>query len=169
MMLRDLYRHQEVEGEVDADFVANAIGSGHYWALDWKYDGLFEDNMKDPQVVSEVANLLTMWSTLENSYANLSQADKNRVMTETNRSGKELTFPGFDGNEEPDHFFIARFMINDLKRFGWFQGRDLNSHWPRLASYRRMLSAFQSMQEHLVGRTLTASEIIHLLNAPKSK
>ena len=167
MMIRDLYHHLKVDGEIDPDFVSKALGGGHYWALDWKYDGLSEDNMKDPRLVSEVAEVLTMWSFIENGYASLSESDKKRVTSETGLDGEDVRFQGFDGNEESDHFFVARFMIDDLNRFKWFQGRELNSHWPRVAAYRRMLSAFESNRAHIMGRTLSASEIIDLIDAWK--
>ena len=58
---------------------------------------------------------------------------------------------------------IAGFLINELDRFTSFAGRDLNSHWPALETYRRMLQVFVPMRRTLTGRELGASEIIEVL------
>ena len=56
-------------------------------------------------------------------------------------------------------------MIDDLKRFTHFAGRDLNSHMPVIEGYRRMYRVFEPIRATLVGRELRASEIIEVLKA----
>lgn len=56
-------------------------------------------------------------------------------------------------------------MIDDLKRFTHFVGRDLNSHMPVIEAYRRMYRVFEPIRVKLVGHALTAAEIIELLKA----
>ena len=55
--------------------------------------------------------------------------------------------------------------MNEMDRFPSFKGRDLNSHAPHLAGYLRMAAVFEPIRATLIGRELTASEIITLLNA----
>ena len=164
MMLCDHYKHQKVDGDIDPSFVSEAISRGHYWALDWKYD-MFHDQVDSPQVVSEVCDVLEMWSFIERGYAKLSEKDKERVESEAEPFGKYVAFEGFDGNNESDHRSVALFLINDMRRFDRFKGRDLNSHCPSIDAHRRMLAIFKPMQETLVGGELSASQIIDLLKA----
>lgn len=164
LMLRDLHKHLKVKGEIDPDFVAEAIAGGHYWGLRWRYSGIFHDYEDSEKTVTEVVDVLDMWVFLESSHGKLSQKDKAQIESEAGPLGKNVRFPGFDGNNETEHLGIARFLIDDLERFSSFKGRDLNSHSPSIEAYRRMVRAFGPMREHLVGRGLSAAEIIAVLN-----
>lgn len=82
-------------------------------------------------MVKDVVNILTMWSSIENSYEKLSLEDKEIVQIEATPFGKHVKFDGFDGNNECSHFSIASFLIDHLNRFSNFKGRDLNSHTPQ--------------------------------------
>jgi Uncharacterized conserved protein len=164
-MLRDLYKHHKVDGEIDPEFVGETIWGGHYWGLEWKYTGLFHGHVDNPRVVSEVVDVLDMWSFIESGYAKLSKKDKARVEAEAEPFGKHVVFRGFDGNNESEHLSIARFLINDLDRFTSFKGRDLNSHMPMIDAYRRMLVIFEPVRRTLIGGELSASQIIELLKA----
>jgi uncharacterized protein len=162
-ILSDVHKHLKIKGD-DADFVMDAIYGGHYWGLGWKYSGLFHGHKDSKQVVSEVVDVLDMWSFIESAYAKLSPKDKARIEKEAEPFGKHVHFRGFDGNNETEHLGIARFLIDKLERFSSFEGRDLNSHMPSVETYRRMLRVFEPMRSSLVGRELGASEIIELLN-----
>ena len=118
-----------------------------------------------PRVVSEVFDVLDMWSFIERGYAKLSEKDKKRVESEAAPLGNDVTFRGFDGNNESDHYSVALFLINDMGRFNCFKDRDLNSHFPSINDYRRMLAVFEPMRKTLVGRALSASQIINLQKA----
>ena len=163
-MLCDLYKHQKVDGEFDPEFVIKAINRGYYWALDWKY-GLSEGKVDTPPVVSEVCDVLDMWSFIERGYAELSTEDKVRVESKAEPFGKNVKFGGFDGNNESEHHGVARFLINDMGRFQKFKGRELNSHYPSIDAHRRRLAVFEPMRETLEGVELSASQIIDLLKA----
>lgn len=163
-MLSDVHKHLKVKGENDPDFVMEAIYGGHYWGLGWKYSGLFHGHKDSKQVVSEVVDVLDMWSFIESAYDKLPQKDKVRVEKGAEPFGKHVRFSGFDGNNETEYMGVARFLINDLERFSSFKGRDLNSHLPSIETYRRMLQVFEPMRRNLVGRELGATEIIELLN-----
>jgi uncharacterized protein YfbU (UPF0304 family) len=105
-----------------------------------------------------------MWSFIERSYAELSAPDKARVAQEAEPFGKGPRFRGFDGNNETEHMGIANFPILKLNRFSDFAGRDLNAHMPTLDMYRRMFLVFEPMRRSLMGRNLSAGELVELLN-----
>lgn len=165
MMLRDLYQHQNVRGEIDPDFVAETIWGGHDWGLEWQYPGIFGARVTNHRLVSEVSDILEMWHFIESGHEMLSDADRAMVAESVAQLGEQPEFPGFDGNNETEHFSIARHLVSALGRFTRFQDRDLNSHWPALDAYRRMLRVFQSMRHTLTGGELSAPQIATLLKA----
>ena len=164
-MLCDLYKHHKINGDIDPLFVEEALLGGHYWGLKWRYPGIFDvqaDN--NMETVHEVGDILEVWWFLEQSYANLSKKDKDRVKKEAEPFGQRVVFPGFDGNYESEHLNIAHFLINKLERFVEFKDRDLNSHAPLIDGYRCMVRDFKPMRQHLGGGgLLTADSIVHLL------
>jgi len=163
LMLCEVYKHLGMKSEIDPLFVAAAIHGGHYWALKWEYPGIFHGEEYDERVVTEVVQILGMWSSVETAYGALSKKDKARVETEAHPFGTDVRFHGFDGNYEGGHLGVAYFLMNDMDRFSSFKGRDLNSHMPMIDAYRRMLSKFETMQRDLVGIDLNASQVVELL------
>jgi uncharacterized protein YfbU (UPF0304 family) len=162
-MLCQLFKHLEVDSEIEPDFIEAVIYGGHYWALGWEYPGIFHDSQDKSQVVTEVVDILDMWSFLESGFAKLSKKDKGRVEAEAEPFGKYVTFTGFDGNNESQYCNVARFLVDKLGRFSEFKGRELNAHMPTIDTYRRMLAVFEPIRETLIGRDLNASEIIEIL------
>ena len=146
-------------------FVGEVIWGGHYWAPKWEMEALFHDYEDDPQDVRFVVDVLDMWAFVERAYEKLSKKDKGRVEKEADPFGKYVQFAGFDGNNESSFIGIARFLIDKMNRFSQFKGRDLNSHAPTLATYRRMLSVFEPMRVSLVGTELDANQLIRILKA----
>jgi len=166
LMLRDLSKQLKLKsGEIDPDFIAEVIFGGHSWGLEWQYSGIFHRHEDAKAVVSEVVNILDMWSFLESGYQKLSKKDKARVAAEAEPVGKHVVFTGFDGNNESEHIGVARFLIEQLGRFTYFKGRELNAHMPSIAAYRRMVAVFEPIRRKLTGRDLTADEIIGILKA----
>ncbi|MGK9234757.1 YfbU family protein [Inquilinus limosus] len=166
-MLCEIYKHLKVDGDIDPNFVQNAIYGGHYWGLEWKYEGILHGHEDKKEHVKEVVDILDMWSFLESSYSALSAEDKKRVETEAAPFGVDVKFLGFDGNNEHEHMAIAHFLINDLDRFSSFERRGLNSHMRTLDMYRRMYSIFEPIRSSLHSRNLNANEIIEILKAKK--
>jgi uncharacterized protein YfbU (UPF0304 family) len=114
--------------------------------------------------VSEVIHIIEMWTIIEEGYAKLSEADKERVAREAEPFGKSPKFAGFDGNNESEHMGIARVLIDDLGRFQSLKGRYLNSHSPSLESHRRMLKLFRPMRRTVDHeRGLEAAQLVALL------
>ena len=165
MMLRDLYKHLGARGEIDPDFVAETIWGGHFWGLNWAYTGLFHGHVDQPQAVDEVVDLLEMWHFIESGYDNLSHQDKQNLEIAAGARGKDVKFPGFDGNNESEQLGIAQFLIEHLERFQRFKGRDLNSHFPGIDTYRRMWPAFKPTRATLAGGELTYQQLVKILTA----
>ena len=140
-MLCELYQHLHVDAAIDPTLVEKAVIGGHHWALEWEYD-LFTEPV-DGKVALEVADILTMWRTIEWSYNQLPEEDQANLETDAGITRERARFRGFDGNDETTHYNVAEVMIDSLGRFREFKGRDLNSHWPYLHRYRSMLALYE--------------------------
>ena len=138
---------------------------GHLWAFEWEYQGIFHRHEDDRSVLTEVVDVMDMWSFLERGFGELSKKDKDRVKKEAAPFGESVVFTGFDGNNESERVGIARFLIEKLHRFSGFKGRELNSHMPTTDTYRRMSGVFEPIRPKLTGRELDVSEIIEILKA----
>ncbi len=132
---RHLPAAQLQNGETDADFIADVILGGHYWAPRWEMEGLFHDCADDRRELRFVADTLDMWDFIERGCANLSAKDRERVAKDVAPFGSNVKFRGFDGSNEASHLGMARFLIEKMDRFSSFKGRDLNAHMPTLNAY----------------------------------
>lgn len=103
-----------------------------------------------------------MWSFIESSDAALPKKDKERVEKEADPFGKNPKFPGFDGNNEAEWLSVATFLVEKMDRF---TVRCVNSHMRTLDGYRRMLCVWERMRPALTGGTMSAAQIVELLNA----
>ena len=162
LMLSELYDKLEVNGEVEPDFIRSAIFSNNTWSIPWKYVGIPFEEQETPEIVKEVLDILDMWSMIERSYANLSEASKQFVDKEAAPFGKDPMFRGFDGNNESEYLGTASFLVNDLDRFEEFKGRDFNSHCPSIDTYNRMLAVFKPILKKLRSRPLSAQELVDI-------
>jgi uncharacterized protein YfbU (UPF0304 family) len=152
--------------EINPDFVSNAIWSGHLWGLKWQYPGVFEGKEPEKTLITEVGRILDMWSAIEWGYERLSPSDKKKLLArEFAQVNRGVKFLGFDGNDETRHLSIANFLIDHLDRFTLFKGRDLNSHFPALDHYERMLAVFLPMQREMIGESLSEAKIHQILKA----
>lgn len=147
LMLCELYDKLDVVGEVDPDFLRTAIYTENEWGLAWKYPGIPFEPTEEPPELRQVLDILEMWSFIETSYAELSEADKADLLARTHHFSTAPKFPGFDGNNEAEYISISSILINQLDRFQEFSGRDLNAHMPTLDIYRRMLAKFKMVRE----------------------
>lgn len=102
-----------------------------------------------------------VWETLQMYSAIYYSYDK---LTNTKIKKEDIIFPGFDGNNEYQHYAFCDFILKDLKRFDEISNNraDFNSHAEKCPQYRRMLLRWESM-----GRPMTLSEqaIESLINA----
>jgi uncharacterized protein len=104
-----------------------------------------------------------MWLFIETAYEKFSAADKKRVEAEVGPLGKNPQFTGFDGNYETEYMGIAGFLVEKMDRFEHFKGRDFNSHVPVVDRSKQMIVLFGPMRSSLVGRELTADQVITLM------
>ena len=161
-MLCELYQHLNVDAGIDPNLVEEALSDGHHWALEWAYE-LFGGPV-DQKVPREVADILTMWRTIEWSYNQLPEEDRANLETDAGITRERARFRGFDGNDETTHYSVAGVMIDSLGRFREFKERDLNSHWPYLNRYRSMLALYEPMMQSLrAGKHLTPKQITELV------
>ncbi len=165
LMLCDLYNQLKLAGEIGSKIIESVIHGGHHWAFRWEYRNIFHEHLDNIDTVVEVVHVLEMWQLIEHGYGKLSKKDKARINAEAEALGKQFVFPGFDGDFEREHLGIARFLINDLKGFSTFKGRDLNSHTPLLKAYRRMLPVYEPMMRNRMHGELNTTQIAKLLNA----
>ncbi|MBX8484037.1 YfbU family protein [Pseudomonas cichorii] len=146
-LLADIHEKLGVQGSVDPGFVRRAVNENQGWALKWRYPGIFEDSGENPAEVGYVADVLEMWSVLESSFETLGATDRKKLEKAAGPFGREVRFPGFDGNHEYKHLAIARIFVNDLDRWSEFNGRIPNSHTNTEGRYRRMLTEFTEIRE----------------------
>lgn len=157
LMLCDVMKALESKGcdmSFDPSFIETAICSGHSWGIPVKYQSLRGNPL--PREVKMVYRVLDMWRQIESAIFQLSSEEQKQVRKEYSK----IQFPGFDGNEEPDQFSIAHFIIDDLGLYSEFKGRDLNTHYPVMDRYERMLAVFESLSRKY---DLTKEDVISIL------
>ena len=144
-LLCDISKKLDAQREIDPEFVMRSLGT-YEWGLSWEYSGLLKQE-DTPPLVSETCDILDMWRALEEAYAALSDVDRTRVdaaLGEVN----PVRFEGFDGNHD-EHYGIALHLIEVMKRYQHFEGRNINSHSrSSIFEYKSMLSRFNRMAFH---------------------
>jgi len=164
LMLCDLYDKNGVEGDIDHDFIREAIFDQQTWAIPWKFSGIPFEDQETPSNVKYVLDILQMWSIIEYSYAELSEKDKTTLQHDAAPFGENPRFNGFDGNNESELLVAAEFIINKLDRFHEFKGRYLNSHSPSIDGYDRMLKVYNKAFESNMGRPLSLEQLTVILS-----
>lgn len=163
-LLTDIHAKLEIDDSVDPEFVQRMVSSDEGWALQWKYPGLFSDGETPPHV-SFVCETLDLWECLEASYEELTDEQREELEQLAGVFGKNVRFPGFDGNNEHAYLGAARILINDLDRWERFKGRDLNSHASLAEAYRRMLDCYEELPDDAkYDRLLSVEELAEVLN-----
>lgn len=164
LMLTEIYQKLEINGNVDASFVQEAVLGGHHWALEWEFENMLGEP-KDPKDVAHVVETLDMWGFIEKAVAQLSPTDRQRLKTDADPFGEDPGFRGFDGNNESELMSIARMLIKKMRRFESFADRELNSHSQTRDSDLRMLKIFLPMRKTLTKGPLNVVQLIEILNA----
>jgi hypothetical protein len=164
-MLGDIYKGLNVESDFDPEFLRDALGDGHHWAIESEYSGFFHEPI-DMEKVDEVGHWLLMWQTLEITLARLSKADLARFDEGVSPYSSKDKFPGFDGNHEGEYWSIARFLVEKMEQFPHFKGRtDLNSHSHTLEIHRRMYEVFERAISSSLDRELSVEDLIEIYRA----
>ncbi|MHC8348690.1 YfbU family protein [Pseudomonas sp. RT4P38] len=171
-LLTDLHSHLKVQSDVDPDFIQRMVTEGQGWALKWKYPGLFDETGEDPESVNYVAEVLEMWSLLEGAFEELDEHGRKALADAADPFGKDVKFPGFDGNNEHEYLSIARILVKDLGRWSEFTGRILNSHRSTTDSYRCMLAVFDEIRSSKMSDNdygfFGVAELAEVLNGRRS-
>lgn len=164
-MLGDIYKSLKVESDFDPEFLRDALGDGHHWAIEAEYSGFFHEPI-DMEKVEEVGHWLLMWQTVELALAKLNEADLARFNEGVSPYTSKNKFPGFDGNHEGEYASIARFLVEKMGQFPHFKGRtDLNSHSHTLEIHRRMYEVFHSVISSSFDRELNVENLIAIYRA----
>ena len=116
---------------------------------------------KDQQVRDEVRMIMRMWLVIEGTCDRLSEDDRKRVEMGAPPCGCDVKFEGFSGNEETKYLGAANKVA--YGEFREFSGRDLNSHFPYLDAYRRMLHRFDIIRSNTPSGDLSVADLIALL------
>lgn len=168
LMLCDLFKSLNVSSDFDPDFLSEAIRSGNLWALERTYSGIATTRDEiGADVVKRVHDTLDMYEILETSYAGFSAAEKTELENLAGVFGKDIGWPGFDGNHEGEYRRTARFMIEEMNYHSHFKGRaDLNSHGNTLETTERMLEVYATLRDKLgFGGKLSVQDVADILNA----
>lgn len=164
-LLCDIHKKLKIDDSYDPDFISEAVLSGNDWAIDNKYCSISDIEPVSKELRTLVCDILHMCTVIENTYNELSENDKEEVAKLT-RYDPSNAFSGFDGNNESDCMYLAKFMIERAGMFSWFDGRELNSHCPSLDAYKRMLSAFDNLEsKRSFLSPLSAIDIATVMNA----
>lgn len=163
MLSEILLSQKNYENKESIKLIQDAIYGGHFWALNWELTGVLHNHSDRKEAVKLVVDTLDMWSFIEESFETLDSSDKQKIEAEIGSRGKNPVFFGFDGNNEGEYMGIANFLVNKMGRFERFKGRSLNSHTPVVERFSKMTAIFEKMRVSLVGRRLSATELIELL------
>lgn len=142
----------------DAEFLLNAVTSGHYWAIKSAFPHYFPETISS-EIAGKVGEIMQMWEVIENNYDQLSTDDKQSLEA----NGLKPYFKGFDGNLEPQYHSVALTLVNDMGLFEKFKGRELNTHYEMLNTYQQMLEKFKELYSNLRVEPLGAEELKTLM------
>lgn len=162
-ILCDVSRKVEATGMIDPDFLEAAIKGGHSWAIEWEHPSLAHSHTNSQTAADFVIRVLSMWKQIEDSFASLSEADKNRVRQEAGLA-RDPSFPGWHREQEANYKSTARFMTDRMNLFPAFEGRSAaDSGEPVVACYKRMLSRLELSDAATGDQPLGAEQLVDLL------
>ena len=124
----------------------------------WIYDE--KDTLTEEQC-REVRAIFSMYTMLKASFERLEDAG--------DITASDLTFLGFDGNDqiEGSYMAYAQYVCHDDNQYSQVdRGDAFNSHMPMLSRYQRMLAAWRQIDPDRI-RLLTAAEIATILSAER--
>ncbi|HEL4264434.1 YfbU family protein [Stenotrophomonas maltophilia] len=165
IMLAEMQKAMNVQGEISADVVATAALSRQEFAIAYEYGHLFS-NSEVPDDFHFVVNVLEMWSMLEDGLNHLDINEQSVLEAVAGKESARARFNGFDGNREFNLKSYTTMLVETLGTFAQFSGRTFNAHTVRREKYERMLAVFDPIRDDLPGdRYMTASEIGEVLSA----
>jgi uncharacterized protein YfbU (UPF0304 family) len=164
-ILCDVGRKVGSEGMIDPDFLEAAIKGGHSWAIEWQHPSLSHGHTNSQNTAEFVIRVLSMWRLVEDSFAKLSEQEKDLVRQEAGLSGVP-SYPGWDSEQEANYKSTARFMTERMNLFPMFEGRSaIDSGQPVLERYKLMLNRLAEFGKKSSDQALSAGELVRLLRA----
>lgn len=164
VMMSEIYEKLGIKGELDPRFIKASIFDNQLWGLRWKYEGILQSDEPNPPEVDETTDILDMYRMMGDAFKGLPPTDQADVKKQAGHNTSYLDFPGFDGNNDA-HFFIAKFLVEELGRYQERKGSEMNSHTSSsIDRYRQMLPVFKKARGRSGGGGLTKQEIIDILN-----
>ncbi len=109
----------------------------------------------DQETTHFVFEILGLYQTLRDSY--------NRLENDGTIDDKQLVWPGFDGNHEPELLTFTRALVEDERYVELLGESPANSHSPSKAMYGRMLMAWRKLA--CPASPLTREQIKEILSA----
>lgn len=132
--------------------VQTALQSGYTRNYDIFCSHICEKELESEKM-TYVYDVLDMYRLLSDSVDELHAPEKELI------NSHDISFRGFDGNEESEYLGYADFIINSLGAYSENKRPALNSHAPTLWRYDKMLSQLRKIIEDETYRLLTFSEI----------
>jgi uncharacterized protein YfbU (UPF0304 family) len=129
-----------------------AVDSGYEFEFERMAQHVYAEGLPE-DACKEVLEILSMFDYLKQGYERLS--DKSGI------DAHDITFIGFDGNNEVSYMGYAEFFCGQ-GRFGSLNIQDFNSHCPTIEMYRRML---QAHRESVDKYRLTKDDIVRITTA----
>ena len=162
-LLADIIEKLEIKGTVDPGFLRAAL-SGHSWALDRT---LSNDVLGEvpASTVQHVMGTLEMWHYIEESFARLSDAEKEAVLDAAPAFGDGVRFPGWDTTCEFDCISVADMLVQQMGDFPRYRECDFSTGSPRAGLYDRMRGPF----DRAGGGLLNQEQLIAVLRAGATK
>ncbi|HEY5524423.1 MAG TPA: YfbU family protein [Clostridium sp.] len=118
------------------------LTNGFKYDYDDELIGGFYD--ETPELVSEfVYDVLQMYRELDDSLSELSEEENQHI------DKHDVTYAGFDGNEEGSYYTYANFVLKDLGRYEEIYNNGkakLNSHTNMVNKYRRMVRTWKEVK-----------------------
>jgi hypothetical protein len=144
----------------EATFITQAIGGGHFWAVEDMYGTRLADRADSTAEVTFVHDVLGMFRELKFTIGKLPAEDALMLNDKYYTS-----FRGFDGNNEARLMNIAHFIIHN-QEYEEFQGR-LNSHQEMAECYERMLEQYKRVKADKPAGAwrITFDEIVSIFSA----
>ena len=162
LMLCEVYDHLKIDGKIDQDFIREAISTGNLWGLGGGFPEVFHNPPVSEAIRSETIDILVMWRRMEDSFANLTEQDRERVKSQ---EGGWSKFSGFDNNNEAAYISTARFLMEKLNGFPNFRDRSLDAHMETIETHRRMLEAFEPISRQVSNLDFSADQIAAVMLA----
>lgn len=164
LMLADIQKALNIRGEFDPAFISKVTAYKEEFAIPFQHGMLFEDQDL-PESFRFVINVLDMWSFIERTYDGFDAVQRQELIDQVGVWGEDPKFSGFDGNGETELMSHCRLLVEDLRRFTEFEGRDFNSHFPAEDRYRVMLGAFEPIRRQLADRRMGLSDLVAVFSA----